>query len=319
MFFGEDIYSQIFTLVKTTTRTLEHHNNHRFFPRTQMSVSIVSCDEFLNTITSQRSSYKVAHPIAQCALRTHVLDAALLFTHPAQDYFSSDKHQRQHPQLLSPLSPVVESSSLIIPAPATKAKASSSSRRTRPSNAFMLFRSDYVRQNKHIGRRQQELSILAACAWRALGTDGQTGWYEKAAMARDQYDTTNKKESKPAARQRQRPYRPRGNGRDEDVVRAETGRSVRETYATVGPHSGLSRRRMRKNSDESLSPSTLSVQPTTTNTTVRSSTTIMASPSFIASPHHHHHRHHYHHRCTNRSEESTILASTFNSYLPFSF
>lgn len=86
----------------------------------------------------------------------------------------------------------------------------------------MIFRSAFVRQHKHIGRRQRELSSLAGCAWRALGTDGQTEWYEKAALAKDKF---NQKSGVEAIRRRPNPYRAR------NVVRADIGR----TEATDGP------------------------------------------------------------------------------------
>jgi len=179
------------------------------------------------------------NPIDQYALRAHV-DASYGFAQSEGTSLPSDNQQF--------FSPVMEAPSTIT------AKAQALPRTSRPSNAFMIFRSDFVKQHKLAGRRQQELSVMAACAWRALGTDGQTGWYEKAALAKGQYDINPELK---APRQRPKPYRPRANARD--VVLTDTIRPVREKYATVSP--ALSARRgMRKSMEQPIIPPSTPVQ-----------------------------------------------------------
>jgi hypothetical protein len=214
------------------------------------------------------SPYKVK-PVAQYALRTHV-DAALRFAQP-EGRFSSDK-----PPLLPPLSSVVEPPSTI------PKKAQASSRIARPSNAFMLFRSEFVKQHKHIGRRQQELSVMAACAWRALGTEGQTGWYEKAALAKTKYDTQNTEHKAP--RQRPKPYRSRLTAGDPEPMRP-----VRDIYATLNPALST-RRKTRKSVDELLSPMIPSAPdslPAQRSPSLHSPSPLIHAPSFHPGYYHH--------------------------------
>ena len=165
----------------------------------------------------------------------------------------------------------------------------------------MIFRSEFVKQHKHAGRRQQELSVMAACAWRTLGTDGQTEWYEKAALAKGKHDIKNPELKAP--RQRPKPYRPRVNARD--VAHTDAIHPVRETYATLSP-SLSARRRMRKSVEQPIvPPSTLFIQdpiPIARSATFTSSSTLahaLHPPSFFAG-------HHYH-----RSEEVNTSVSAF--------
>jgi hypothetical protein len=123
-------------------------------------------------------------------------------------------------------------------------KLQASSRTSRPSNAFMIFRSDFVKQHKHVGRRQQELSIMAACAWRALGTDGQTGWYEKAALAKGQYDIKSRS-SRPLVNDRSRIAR-------ESMLAMSFTRTLCALSGRRIPQPAPARRRMRKSLDQPI-------------------------------------------------------------------
>jgi hypothetical protein len=178
-------------------------------------------------------------------------------------------------QIFSPPSSTVE------PPSAVRTKAQALPRTTRPPNAFMLYRSEFVKHHKHVEQRQQELSIMSARAWRALGIDGQTEWYEKAALAKGQYDI------KATTSQRPKPYRPRVNSRN--VARTDVTSRVRDTYATYIP--ALSARLITRNSvDEPLSQSPLSVQDVAS--TVRSlglmpSSSLAHASSFFAGHHYH--------------------------------
>jgi hypothetical protein len=246
----------------------------------------MSVSRWAHTVNSNRLS-DPSQPISlssikvdgQNALQAHSSDAAFGFVQAGGSTFSSDNQQ-----FFSPPLPVVELPSAI------PANAQASPRPTRPSNAFMIFRSEFVKQHKHVGRRQQELSIMAACAWRALGTDGQTGWYEKAALAKGQYAINNPELKAP--RQRRKPYRSRVNARD--VVHTDTMRLVRETYATLSP-SLSARRRKRESVDQPIiPPSPLTIQdpmpiaPSSTFASPSAPAHALHPPSFLAGYQYHH-------------------------------
>lgn len=238
-------------------------------------LQIGPCAKFrlIQTILSQSTSYK-GNPIDQYALRAHV-DAAFGFAQSEGTSLSSDNQQ-----FFSPVGPVVEPPSTI------PTNAQALSRTSRPSNAFMIFRSDFVKQHKLAGQRQQELSVMAACAWRALGTEGQSGWYEKAALAKNQYNINPELK---APRQRPKPYRPRVNARD--VVQTDNMRPVRETYTTLSPALSA-RRRMRKSTEQPIiSPSTPVQDPLPTarssDTTSSSALAHALHPLSFFTGHHH--------------------------------
>ncbi|KAJ3764134.1 high mobility group box domain-containing protein, partial [Lentinula raphanica] len=56
----------------------------------------------------------------------------------------------------------------------------------RPPNAFMLFRSDFLKRDvipSFVEKRQQTLSRVAGEVWNLMPADEKKGWYDKAADA----------------------------------------------------------------------------------------------------------------------------------------
>uniref|UniRef100_D8PRL5 HMG box domain-containing protein n=1 Tax=Schizophyllum commune (strain H4-8 / FGSC 9210) TaxID=578458 RepID=D8PRL5_SCHCM len=67
------------------------------------------------------------------------------------------------------------------PLPAQARRAAKKPHVPRPPNAFMLFRSDYLRKTQHSEKRQQHLSRLAGEEWHKLEEEERTKWMELAA------------------------------------------------------------------------------------------------------------------------------------------
>ncbi|KAF9462586.1 hypothetical protein BDZ94DRAFT_710380 [Collybia nuda] len=119
----------------------------------------------------------------------------------------------------------------------------------RPPNAFMLFRSDFLKKGvipSHIERRQQNLSRIAGQCWNLLPVEEKEKWQEKAAKVLTEHQKQNPDyKFTPAPRGSRRT---RGKGRtgadgvtidDEDRIR-----KIREEYTQIsGPAAMPTRRR----------------------------------------------------------------------------
>ncbi|CAK5275571.1 unnamed protein product, partial [Mycena citricolor] len=156
------------------------------------------------------------------------------------------------PSLFSPYyrSPISESSSR----PGSPISPSKSKRVPRPPNAFILFRSDLVRNGgipDTVERRQQTLSRVAGECWNLLDPMKKREWQEKAAkLASDHMRDHPDYHFKPA---------PRGKGKSKPKLpgnnSADFVRSLRETYLDIHGPSICSSRRKGKEGEEMGQPS----------------------------------------------------------------
>ncbi|TFK43592.1 hypothetical protein BDQ12DRAFT_709332 [Crucibulum laeve] len=155
----------------------------------------------------------------------------------------------------------------------------------RPPNAFMLFRSDFLKKGiipKSVERRQQNLSRVVGEVWNLAPPEEKAIWHKKAAevLADHQRKNPDYKFS-PAPRGSKRV---KGKDRaDNDYMDSERIRKIRETYANIpGPAATPSRRRRKthttKDRNSSDSGSHLS-----SSSSVRSSPMSLPSPAYIPS------------------------------------
>ena len=119
----------------------------------------------------------------------------------------------------------------------------------RPPNAFMLFRSDFLRRGiipPHVECRQQNLSRIAGQCWNLLSPEEKGRWQDEAAKVLAEHQKRNPDyKFSPAPRGTRRP---KGRGRpnsDADVGDGEDRiRTIREQYTQLaGPAAAPPRRR----------------------------------------------------------------------------
>ncbi|GLB33745.1 putative positive regulatior of mesenchymal stem cell differentiation [Lyophyllum shimeji] len=119
----------------------------------------------------------------------------------------------------------------------------------RPPNAFMLYRSDFLKRGiipSHVERRQQNLSRIAGQCWNLLPPEEKAQWQDKAAQVLIEHRKCNPDyKFTPAPRGSRRP---KAKGRLDAEPNALEGeeriRQIREEYARItGPTASPARRR----------------------------------------------------------------------------
>ncbi|KAG6860990.1 hypothetical protein C0995_005010 [Termitomyces sp. Mi166 len=119
----------------------------------------------------------------------------------------------------------------------------------RPPNAFMLYRSDFLKRGiipAHVERRQQNLSRIAGQCWNLLPLEEKAQWQQRAAQALLEHQKRNPDyKFTPAPRGSRRTKVKGSPDSDEDVVDVEDRiRQIREQYARIaGPTMPPARRR----------------------------------------------------------------------------
>ncbi|KAF8897482.1 hypothetical protein BD779DRAFT_381017 [Infundibulicybe gibba] len=141
------------------------------------------------------------------------------------------------------LSPKSEPSSSLPPSP--------SSRRShvpRPPNAFMLYRSDFLKRGiipSHVERRQQHLSRVAGECWNLLSPEEKAQWQERAAKVLEEHQRRNpdyKFSPAPRGTRRAKGKTTRPDG--ETTSPSDRIRQIREEYTRIaGPAATPSRQR----------------------------------------------------------------------------
>ncbi|KAJ3830593.1 hypothetical protein F5880DRAFT_1501534 [Lentinula raphanica] len=144
-----------------------------------------------------------------------------------------------------------ESSRRSSPSPSPPPSVTHNEHIPRPPNAFMLFRSDFLKRDvipSFVEKRQQTLSRVAGEVWNLMPADEKKCWYDKAADALRSHTEKypNYKYS---------PVRKDNGGRkiktkairEEDAKNKDQIREIRETYLHMrGPAVAPARRRRRK-------------------------------------------------------------------------
>jgi len=136
----------------------------------------------------------------------------------------------------------------------------------RPPNAFMIFRSNFLKIGAAdcLDRRQQNLSRLAGTAWNSLTSEAKAKWHEEAAQAllKHQQEYPNYKFT-PA---------PRGSRRAKNTIRvkcedSERGkyRDVRDKYLGIPGVSETHRRQRNVKREHRVEPSTRIAPPKLTS------------------------------------------------------
>ncbi|KAG5639003.1 hypothetical protein H0H81_007911 [Sphagnurus paluster] len=119
----------------------------------------------------------------------------------------------------------------------------------RPPNAFMLYRSDFLKRGvipAHVERRQQNLSRIAGQCWNLLPPEEKAQWQERAAQVLIEHQKCNpdyKFTPAPRGSRRSKVKGPRDG--ETDVVDGEDRiRQIREEYTRIsGPAASPARRR----------------------------------------------------------------------------
>lgn len=155
----------------------------------------------------------------------------------------------------------------------------------RPPNAFMLFRSDFLRRGvipSHVERRQQNLSRIAGQCWNLLSPEEKGQWQEEAAKVLAEHQRRNPDyKFTPAPRGTRRP---KGKGRrnsnpdvdyDEDRIR-----KIREEYTQLAGPSATPPRRRRPKTENRILVNTTKDE----DITFRQTAPIPLSPSTSSSP-----------------------------------
>jgi len=169
-------------------------------------------------------------------------------------YFSASQHQFQSTVASAPTSFTFDQLQLSSNVSATQLSHSALPTRAyipRPPNAFMLFRSDFLRRGivpSHVERRQQNLSRVAGQCWNLLSPEEKGKWQDEAMKVSIEHKTRNPDyKFTPAPRGTRRP---KGKGRPDS--NAEKGgsedriRKIREQYTQLaGPAATPARRRPR--------------------------------------------------------------------------
>ncbi|KAF5388263.1 hypothetical protein D9615_000360 [Tricholomella constricta] len=119
----------------------------------------------------------------------------------------------------------------------------------RPPNAFMLYRSDFLKRGvipSHVERRQQNLSRIAGQCWNLLPAEEKVQWQERAAQVLVEHQKRNPDyKFTPAPRgSRRQKAKGRLNGDGEAVEGEDRIRQIREEYTRIaGPTASPARRR----------------------------------------------------------------------------
>ncbi|CAA7259710.1 unnamed protein product [Cyclocybe aegerita] len=165
------------------------------------------------------------------------------------------RHDRSSPLLSMPPSPPL---SLHFPSDPSASRFASSNllpqpddspsrhRIPRPPNAFMLFRSDFLKRGvipNNVERRQQNLSRIAGQVWNMLDPEEKAHWHEQAAQVLNEHQLKNPNYKFTPA--------PRGSRQSKSKAREENPamgdddiRRIRERYARViGPSPTSNRKR----------------------------------------------------------------------------
>ncbi|KAG5646623.1 hypothetical protein DXG03_002927 [Asterophora parasitica] len=155
----------------------------------------------------------------------------------------------------------------------------------RPPNAFMLYRSDFLRRGiipSHVERRQQNLSRIAGQCWNLLPGEEKAQWQERAAQVLLEHQKRNPDyKFTPAPRGSRRPKAKGREGEGEAVEGEERIRKIREEYARIaGPAASPARRRRPRASNRSCD---LDKEPVNQSPLSQASTT-STPPSIPSSP-----------------------------------
>ncbi|KAG6817437.1 hypothetical protein H0H87_008605 [Tephrocybe sp. NHM501043] len=127
----------------------------------------------------------------------------------------------------------------------------------RPPNAFMLYRSDFLKRGvipSHVERRQQNLSRIAGQCWNLLSQEEKVPWQELAAQVLLEHQRKNPDyKFTPAPRgSRRSKMKGRSDGDGEAVDGEERIRQIREEYARItGPTAAPTRRRRPRGQNQS--------------------------------------------------------------------
>ncbi|KAG6918950.1 hypothetical protein DXG01_010605 [Tephrocybe rancida] len=119
----------------------------------------------------------------------------------------------------------------------------------RPPNAFMLYRSDFLKRGiipSHVERRQQNLSRIAGQCWNLLPQEEKAQWQKRAAQVLLEHQKRNPDyKFTPAPRgSRRSKLKGRLDGDGEVIVGEDRIRQIREEYARIaGPTASPARRR----------------------------------------------------------------------------
>ncbi|KAH0587485.1 hypothetical protein H2248_006267 [Termitomyces sp. 'cryptogamus'] len=156
----------------------------------------------------------------------------------------------------------------------------------RPPNAFMLYRSDFLKRGiipAHVERRQQNLSRIAGQCWNLLPPEEKAQWQERAAQALLEHQKRNpdyKFTPAPRGSRRTKVKGPPDN--EEDVVDGEDRiRMIREQYAHIaGPTVPPTRRRRPRGQNRSRDMNVTSARISPLSETIR----ISLPPSVPPSP-----------------------------------
>lgn len=220
---------------------------------------------FSNALAHHMSSNIVDPSVqSQCPVTCvtgHEHDANLPAPFMFHDQSSADRSSTATHDLASPTS----SSSPLMSEPSN----TTPSHIPRPPNAFMLYRSDFLKRGiipAHVERRQQNLSRIAGQCWNLLPPEEKAQWQERAAQALLEHQKRNPDyKFTPAPRGSRRTKVKGRSDNDEDV--ADGGdriRQIREKYARIaGPTVPPTRRRRLKgqNSSRDLDTTPADISP----------------------------------------------------------
>ncbi|KAG6900928.1 hypothetical protein C0993_004365 [Termitomyces sp. T159_Od127] len=224
------------------------------YPDQSKSDKILFGDWSFSSASSNYTSLDIVDPSSQsqCPVTCTIsqehdsnLPAPFLF----HDQSSVDDSSAPTPDSASPTSP----SSLLMSEPLK----TTHSHIPRPPNAFMLYRSDFLKRGiipAHVERRQQNLSRIAGQCWNLLPPEEKAQWQERAAQALLEHQKRNPDyKFTPAPRGSRRTKVKGRSDSDEDVVDGgDRIRQIREKYARIaGPTVAPTRRRRPKGQNRS--------------------------------------------------------------------
>ncbi|KAF8076324.1 hypothetical protein FPV67DRAFT_411289 [Lyophyllum atratum] len=159
----------------------------------------------------------------------------------------------------------------------------------RPPNAFMLYRSDFLKRGvipSHVERRQQNLSRIAGQCWNLLPPEEKAQWQDRAAQVLAEHQKRNPDyKFTPAPRGSRRPKAKGRSDGDVDAVDGEERiRQIREEYTRIaGPTASPARRRrpraQNRSRDLDKEPSQASLPPDNDGNSLPSSVPPSPSPS----------------------------------------
>lgn len=158
--------------------------------------------------------------------------------------YSSFESCKSPPTFSNPFAP----SLIEKPLPATPPNSSTRPRIPRPPNAFMLFRSDFLKRGiipSYVERRQQNLSRIVGEVWNMLDPAEKAKWHERAAVALSEHQQRNPGYKFTPAPRGSRRNKNRGQG-GSDSDKPDNIRDIREKYTNVMGPSPLSVRKQRQ-------------------------------------------------------------------------